>query len=175
MKKALNLLLVFIISSIVFSCIYKNSSIPDLEKITIDTIMTTEDTSGFIYGRIYYDGAELGSIFQVFTTDFFANNDSILSVTTAYKNQRLFIYMNDTSLGVYNASTNISLPKTCLVLFDANATNLIDPLVALNVGNITLSSYDTTLRVYRGTINVANVGAAKTYDIRGSLAFKMRN
>lgn len=158
-----------------YSCMYKNNDIPELEKITIDTILTSDDTSGFIYGRIYYNGAELGSIFEVYTTDLYNNSDSIFSLSTSYKNQRLFIYMNDTSMGVYNASINITIPKTCLVLFDANVSNLIDPLVALNVGNITLNSFDTLNKIYRGSINVSNVGAAKTYDIRGALAFKMRN
>lgn len=176
MKKQLLLLFLIISSSMFYySCTYKNASIPDLEQYTIDTVITAEDTAGFIYGSLYLNGSELGSLFEVYTVDNYNNNDSILSISTAYKNLRLAIYLNDTSLGVYNASVNLNTPKTCLVLLDANATNLIDQLVILNVGNVTLNSFDTLTKVYRGSISVSNVGVAKTYDIRGNFALKMRN
>lgn len=176
MKKQL-LLLFLIISSGMFyySCTYKNASIPDLEQYTIDTVITAEDTAGFIYGRLYLNGSELGSLFEVYTVDNYNNYDSILSISTVYKNVRVLFYLNDTSLGVYNATTNLNAPKTCLVLLDANVTNLIDQPVVLNVGNVTLNSFDTLTKVYRGSISVSNVGVAKTYDIRGNFALKMRN
>lgn len=175
MKNIIYIFILLLFFTTLHSCMYKNTDIPELEKITIDTILTDEDTSGFIYGKIYYDGASLGSVFQVFTIDNYNNSDSILSITTAHRNHRLFMYLNDTTLGVYNASTNLNLPKTCLILFDANATNVFDQLITLNVGNITLNSFDPLTKIYRGSINVVNSGGPKTYDIRGTLAFKMRN
>jgi hypothetical protein len=176
MKKQVLLLFSIISISVFYSaCSYKNTTIPNLEVYTIDTLITAEDTAGFIYGNIYEDGSERGTLFEVYTIDIYNNGDSIFSITTVNKNRKLFIYLNDTMLGTYPAATNINTAKTCLVFLDAAVTTISDPLINLKTGNITLNSFDTLTKVYRGTIDVSNVGATKTYEVKGNLAFKMRN
>ena len=171
---------IFIISILISffaisACSYKNTPIPDIEKYTIDTVITDADTSGFIYGKIYENQAENGRIFEAYTSDIYTNGDTILSISNTYKNQKLFILLNASQLGNYTSAPNVSTPMSCFVLFDSNVSNLTDMLVNLRVGEIKIHSFDSINKIYRGTINVSNIGfGSKTYDIRGVFAFKIR-
>ncbi|HMZ68440.1 MAG TPA: hypothetical protein PLV71_03885 [Chitinophagales bacterium] len=156
------------------SCTYENMPIPDIEQYTIDTVMTPTDTSGYIYGRIYENKSEQGRIFEAYTATSYLNGDTILSISTTYKNQKLYILFNSNQLGKYTASPDVSNPMSCFILFDSNVSNLTDLLVNLRVGEIKLNSFDSVNNIFRGKINVSNIGfGTNTYDIRGDILLKI--
>lgn len=158
------------------SCTYKNELIPDIVQFQIDTTIINTDTAGFIYGTLFEDQSEKGKIFEAYTMDNYVG-DSILSISTAYKGKNLNIFLNNNELGRYVSKPDLNTPMSCIVLLNTNTSgNPLASLVNLRVGEIILSSYDDNNRVYRGTIDVSNIGfGTKTYEFKGVFAFKMRN
>lgn len=78
----------------------------------------------------------------------YLNGDTILSISTTYKNQKLYILFNSNQLGKYTAWPDVSNPMSCFILFDSNVTNLTDLLVNLRVGEIKLNSFDSVNNIF---------------------------
>ena len=173
----------FILCSVVIfftnSCTYKNQIIPDLEHNIIDTVITESDTSGYIFGKLYKNGAEEGTLFQAYTVDIYSNADTILSISNAYNNQKFLILLSSNSIGSYTAVSlaNINDPtieKKCLIYFDVIANSNSDLLINMDTGDITIESFNSSLNLLRGTMKFRNSIGGTKYEFRGDFAFKIR-
>jgi hypothetical protein len=169
------------------SCSYKNSVIPDIvppviidTTFTIDTIMTADDTLGFIYGRFYENQDSIGIPFNTYTKDeFFGTGTNIITSTSvSFYNKQIIFGFNGSTAGIYNAIEPLAIlqnllnlpPQSCLILFDPNLS--APGTEALTVGQMELFSFDSATGIYRGRLKARN--PADTYRVEATFALKLR-